>query len=116
MKGFSCKVYKNAIAFLLVLFGTTYASHVLAAQNTTYKIENPDILKTKQDSMAKDLDLNDILKSGNLVKIKDYLTERYYRYGAIYPLAQMLERGTGKKLDSSYFDNYLKDKYRRLFG
>ena len=68
------------------------------------------------DSMAKDLDLNDILKSGNLVKIKDYLTERYYRYGAIYPLAQMFERGTGKKLDSSYFDNYLKDKYRRLFG
>ena len=68
------------------------------------------------DSMAKDLDLNDILRTGNLVKIKDYLTDRYYRYGAIYPLARMLERGTGKKLDSSYFDNYLRDKYRRLFG
>ena len=51
MKGFSCKVYKNAIAFLLVLFGTTHTSHVLAAQNTTYKIENPDILKTKQVSI-----------------------------------------------------------------
>ena len=68
------------------------------------------------DSMAKDMDVNDILRTGNLVKIKDYLTDRYYRYGAIYPLARMLERGTGKSLDSSYFDNYLRDKYRRLFA
>ena len=68
------------------------------------------------DCMAKDLDVNDVLKSGSLFKIKDYLTEKYYRYGAIYPLAQLLERGTGKKLDSSHFDTYLRDKYRRLFG
>ena len=68
------------------------------------------------DSMAKDIDINDALRTGNLVKIKDYLTEKYYRYGAIYPLAQLLERGTGKKLDSSHFDTYLRDKYRRLFG
>lgn len=68
------------------------------------------------DSMAKDVDVNNILRTGDLVKIKDYLTQRYYRYGAIYPLAQMLERGTGKTLDSSHFDNYLREKYRRLFG
>ena len=66
--------------------------------------------------MAKDVDVDNVLKTGNLVKIKDYLTDKYYRFGAIYPLADMLERGTGKKLDSSYFDNYLRDKYRRLFG
>ena len=68
------------------------------------------------DSMAKDLDVDNILRTGNLVKIKDYLTDKYYRFGAIYPLAQMMERGTGKTLDSSHFDNYLRDKYRRLFG
>ena len=68
------------------------------------------------DSMAKDLDVNNILKTGNLVKIKDYLTDRYYRYGAIYPLADLLKKGTGKSLDSSHFDNYLRNKYRRLFG
>ena len=68
------------------------------------------------DSMSKDLDLDDILRTGNLVKIKNYLTDKYYRFGAIYPLAQMMERGTGSKLDSSHFDNYLRDKYRRLFG
>ena len=68
------------------------------------------------DCMAKDLNVNDALKSGSLFIIKDYLTEKYYHYGAIYPLAQLLERGTGKKLDSSHFDTYLRDKYRRLFG
>ena len=66
--------------------------------------------------MGKDLDLNDIMKKGELVKIKGYLTERYYRYGAIYPAAEMLRRVTGTDLDPSYFDKYLRDKYRRLFN
>ncbi len=66
--------------------------------------------------MSKDLNLDDILRKGELVKIKDYLTERYYRFGAIYPSAELLRRVTGKTLDASFFDVYLKDKYRRLFG
>ncbi len=66
--------------------------------------------------MAKDLDLNDIMRKGELVKIKDYLTDKYYRFGAIYPSSELLTRVTGKTLDASYFDVYLRDKYRRLFG
>lgn len=66
--------------------------------------------------MSQDLDLNNILKRGELVKIKDYLTEKYYRFGCIYPSANLLQRVTGKTLDASYFDTYLKEKYRRLFG
>ena len=66
--------------------------------------------------MGKDLDLNDVMKRGELFKIKDYLTERYYRYGAVYPSAEMLRRVTGKDLDASFFDVYLRDKYRRLFS
>ena len=66
--------------------------------------------------MGKDLALNDVMKRGELFKIKDYLTERYYRYGAIYPSAEMLRRVTGKDLDASFFDVYLRDKYRRLFS
>jgi len=66
--------------------------------------------------MGKDLDLDDVMRRGELVKIKDYLTEKYYRFGAIYPSAVLLEKVTGKTLDASFFDVYLRDKYRRLFG
>ena len=68
------------------------------------------------DTMSKDLDTVSIMRTGNLSKFKDYLTEKYYQYGGIYGIDEMLKRGTGKNLDSSFFDRYLRDKYRRLFG
>lgn len=66
--------------------------------------------------MAKDFDVDEAVRTGNLVKIKDYLTEKYYKYGCIYRCSDMLRRVTGKELDASYFDVYLRDKYGRLFG
>ncbi len=66
--------------------------------------------------MKKDIDLDDVLRKGELSTIKDYLTEKYYRFGAIYPSSDLLARVTGKTLDASFFDVYLRDKYRRLFG
>ncbi len=66
--------------------------------------------------MAKDFDVQEAVRTGNLVRIKDYLTEKYYRYGAIHSCSDMLKRVTGKELDASFFDTYLRDKYGRLFG
>jgi carboxypeptidase Taq len=68
------------------------------------------------NTMASEVDVVEAMRSGNLVKIKEYLTEKYYRYGAVYRIPEMLQRVTGHSLDSSYFDVYLRDKYRRLFG
>ena len=34
----------------------------------------------------------------------------------IYSISDMLTKVTGRNLDSSFFDIYLRDKYRRLFG
>ena len=68
------------------------------------------------DTMSKDLDTVSIMRTGKLSEFKDYLTEKYYQYGGIYGIDEMLTRGTGKNLDSSFFDRYLRDKYRRLFG
>lgn len=65
--------------------------------------------------MEKEVDVNNAMKSGRLSEIKNYLTEKYYRTGAIYPSGELLKRATGKTLDASYFDLYLRDKYRRLF-
>ena len=66
--------------------------------------------------MEKDIDVNEAMRSGNLVEIKDYLTQKYYKYGAVYPANELIVRGTGKELDASYFDKYLRDKYKALFS
>ena len=68
------------------------------------------------DTMAKSIDVVSAMRSGKLSMIKDYLTQNYYRTGAIYSISDMLTKVTGRNLDSSFFDIYLRDKYRRLFG
>lgn len=67
------------------------------------------------DAMAKEIDVDNVLRAGELVKIKDYLTDRYYRTGMVYTSDRMLQKVTGSALDCSHFDGYLRDKYRRLF-
>lgn len=66
--------------------------------------------------MEKDFDVKDAVKQGNLVEIKEYLSKRYYRFGAVYPANELIEKGSGHALDASHFDRYLKDKYKALFG
>ena len=51
MKGLKCTFYKKILAFVLVLFGTTLTPLALAAQNATYRIDNPVELKQKQVSI-----------------------------------------------------------------
>ena len=66
--------------------------------------------------MEKDFDVKNAVKQGNLVEIKEYLSKRYYRFGAVYPANELIEKGSGHALDASHFDRYLKDKYKALFG
>jgi carboxypeptidase Taq len=65
--------------------------------------------------MQKDLDVASIMRSGHLYEIKNYLTDKYYKFGAIYPANDLIKKVTGQELDASYFDVYLKDKYKALF-
>ena len=66
--------------------------------------------------MQKGLDVASIMRSGKLYEIKNYLTNKYYKFGGIYPANDLIEKVTGQKLDASYFDVYLKDKYKALFN
>ena len=66
--------------------------------------------------MEKDFDVKKAMRDGNLVGIKEYLTKRYYKYGAVYPANELIVRGSGHELDASHFDHYLRDKYKALFS
>jgi carboxypeptidase Taq len=65
--------------------------------------------------MRNDIDVDDLLASGKLKKIKTYLNDRIYRYGAIYESDVLLKMITGESLDEKYFDRYLTEKYSELF-
>ncbi len=51
------------------------------------------------------------IKSGNLEKIRNWLTDTIYRHGAIYSPPELLKRVTGEKLNATAFINYISHKY-----
>jgi carboxypeptidase Taq len=55
-------------------------------------------------------DYEKTLQQGNLQKIRQWLTDNIYRYGALYPPAELLHKICGEPLTSSYFLDYLKTK------
>ncbi len=79
-------------------FPTYTLGNVYAAQIWhTYQEENPNYRTT--------------LKSGDLTKIRLWLTEKIYRHGAIYPPRELLKQVTGRDLSAVYLISYLKGKY-----
>lgn len=60
--------------------------------------------------------LEEYLESGNLLPIRDYLKEHIYQYGKRKNTNQILEEMTGEEFNPSYYIQYLKEKYRKLYG
>ena len=56
------------------------------------------------------------LAQGNLGNIKQWLTKNVYSYGDLYDPADLMQKVTGKKLDSEPYLKYLNEKYSELYG
>ncbi|XEC92611.1 carboxypeptidase M32 [Paenibacillus tarimensis] len=52
---------------------------------------------------------------GELLPIKEWLTDRIYKYGKLLTPSEIIERVTGKPLDPSYLVAYLENKYRDIY-
>jgi len=60
-------------------------------------------------------DLWERVGSGRLHPIKDWLTERIYRYGKLETPGEIVRRVTGGPLDPSHLIHYLEQKYRDIY-
>ncbi len=60
-------------------------------------------------------DLDDQIASGQLLPLKDWLTDKVYQYGKLQRPAEIIERISGKPLQSSYLCDYLENKYRDIY-
>ena len=76
----------------------------------TYTIGNLAAAQIWQHYCLSDPDYRQTLQHGQLAKIRQWLTDKIYCHGAIYPPAELLQRVCGEPLSSCYFVDYLKNK------
>lgn len=60
-------------------------------------------------------DLDERIASGELLPLKAWLTDRVYRHGKLLRPSEVIERISGKPLQSSYLCDYLEQKYADIY-
>lgn len=66
-------------------------------------------------TLSKELEVNTLMEKGELFPIHNWLNNKVYSNGCIIPADQLIKQITNEELSASYFVNYLKEKYRRLY-
>ncbi|BBI33622.1 carboxypeptidase M32 [Cohnella abietis] len=59
--------------------------------------------------------LDQQVAAGELLPLKQWLTEQVYQYGKLQQPAEIIERISGKPLQSSYLCDYLENKYKDIY-
>ncbi|OGR03911.1 MAG: hypothetical protein A2511_08270 [Deltaproteobacteria bacterium RIFOXYD12_FULL_50_9] len=80
----------------------------------TYTIGNLAAAQIWNTFTSEHPDHAEIIASGRLSVIREWLTSAIYAHGSIYPPGELLRRVTGESLDSSYYLDYLSLKYKEL--
>ncbi|WP_025700469.1 carboxypeptidase M32 [Paenibacillus forsythiae] len=60
-------------------------------------------------------EFDSLVSSGNLLPVKEWLTDKIYRYGMGETPSQIIERVTGEPLNPDYLADYLEAKYRDIY-
>ncbi|MFV0342830.1 MAG: carboxypeptidase M32 [Anaerocolumna sp.] len=65
--------------------------------------------------MMEALPVTKYLLEGNIIPIKDYLSEHIHKYGATKNTSELLTQMMGEELNADYYVAYLTDKYTKLY-
>ncbi|REE57380.1 carboxypeptidase Taq [Paenibacillus taihuensis] len=57
----------------------------------------------------------ELVESGNLIPIKEWLTDKVYQYGKLRTPSELITSITGKSLDPDYLFRYLEKKYTDIY-
>lgn len=66
-------------------------------------------------SMKEKMPLEQYLKEGNLIPIREFLRDSIHKYGATKNTNELLQEVCGEKFNADYYVNYLKEKYEKLY-
>lgn len=67
------------------------------------------------DALAKQIDVEECLRSNHFEKIADWLKENIHRFGAYKKADDVMKYATGESFDAQYYIDYLTKKYRALY-
>lgn len=66
-------------------------------------------------AMKKELDIDTLVKNGEMNRITDWLREHIHKYGMIKKPAELLKICCGEEFDPEYYIKYLTDKFSELY-
>ena len=66
--------------------------------------------------MKKDIDVDGLLKDGDLKTIFAWLKENIHQYSGQYETQDMIKRVSGETFNPKYYIDYIKTKYSQLLG
>lgn len=68
------------------------------------------------NQMKKDIHVDDLLKNGDMLVIRNYLKENIHQYGSFKKPKEVLKDLTGEEFNPQYYIDYLNDKYKKLYN
>ena len=68
------------------------------------------------DVIRRETDVDSALREGRTDEINSWLREHVWRFGALYPPMELMERAMGGTLDMKYYADYLSDKLSEVYG
>jgi carboxypeptidase Taq len=60
--------------------------------------------------------LDEMIKNGELIKIKEWLGENIHKHGKLLTPTEILKSVTGEEINSSYLIEYLENKYKEIYN
>lgn len=67
-------------------------------------------------AMDRDIpNFDELCRNGELLPIREWLTEKVHQYGALKKPNELLIEGTGEELNAQYLVDYLQEKYTKLY-
>lgn len=68
------------------------------------------------DALRRQVDVDGCVAQGDLLPVRQWLTEKIYRHGMLLTADELLKNATGTSFDPHYYINYLTEKYSGLYG
>jgi carboxypeptidase Taq len=69
-----------------------------------------------KNAMLKDLpNFAELLEEGNMLPIREWLTNKVHRFGKMKKPLEILREATGEGLNADYLISYLEEKYKAIY-
>lgn len=81
----------------------------------SYALGNMYAAQIRHTLLQKLPQMDKLIAEGNLLPIKEWLTEEIYQYGGLQTPAEIITRVTGEELNPDYLVDYLTAKYSEIY-